>query len=578
MTFGIFDNLIIVLSTAVAVVVLCLRVKIPPILGYLLIGVLVGPHAIGLITDVEVARDLAEFGVVFLMFTIGLEFSLSKMIKLKNLVFGLGSIQVIATTIITTFLGTLLGMSLEQATIVGCIVAMSSTAIVSKQLADQNQLGTVSGQSAISILLFQDLAVIPFFIFIASFANEPTSLQTPILVALGKTLIALAIIFVVGRWLLRPLFREISRTESLELFTLVVLLVTLGAAYLTARLDLSLALGAFVAGMMLGETEFRHQIEATIRPFRDVLLGLFFITIGTLFNVGMFTEVWAWILLLFTALTLGKVILIGVICFVGSRDLVRALRTGLILAQGGEFGFALLNLALSEKLLPGDYGQVVLGALLLSMLVAPILVRFNQEIARALVPKKWSQKKPAAVKEIDTMAKQLTEHVILCGFSRVGQQLAKLLDDEDIPYIAIDFDHQLVLNTQAAGFPVIYGDASLYEILTTCKIRKAKALVVTFEQAQVTPKIIQQVRNHHKKIPVFVRTHDDSELEKLQALGATEVIPATLETSLTLASHLLVTLNVPTERVAKLMNKIRKTRYRLLREVIPGEDNLEPFV
>lgn len=577
MDLSTFDNLIMVLTAAVAVCISCMRFRLPTTIGYLLIGILVGPHALGLLEDVELIRHLAEFGVVFLMFTIGLEFSLSKIIKLKHLVFGLGSLQVVLTTLITTAMGRFVGMTLDQSLTVGCIVAMSSTAIVSKQLTDENQLGTLSGQSAISILLFQDLAVIPAFILLASFSQSYSSIQIPLLVALGKTLLALSVIFAFGRWLLRPLFRIIIATESLELFTLSVLLITLGAAYLTQRLELSLALGAFVAGMMLGETEFRHQIDATIRPFRDVLLGLFFITIGALFNLEIFVVVWPWVLLLLTALTVGKFAIIALLSYGMNRNPSVALRTGLFLAQGGEFGFALLSLAMREKLLPDDYGQVVLSALLLSMILAPLIIRYHKVLVKVLLPSKLRQEAVLASDGLDVIAKTLKDHVILCGFGSGGQQLARLLDDESVPYLGIDLDHHLVMKTQNAGFPVIYGDATLYDLLVACKIRQAKALVINFEVTESAAKIIEQVRSHHRKLPIFVRTADDSDLEKLQKLGATEVVPSTLETSIILASHLLVTLGIPAARITRRMNSIRKNRYRLLREVIPSEEGLEPF-
>lgn len=571
MALNLFDNVIVILLAAVTVVVICKRLDIPAIIGYLLIGILVGPQALGLIDDPANAQLIAEFGVVFLMFTIGLEFSISKMIRMKNMVFGLGGAQVFLTALATTLVGLMIGMTLTEAMVIACIASMSSTAIVSKQLSDQNELSSLPGRKAISILLFQDLAVIPFFIFFSSLSGGLHALNISLMIALGKTVIAFGGIYLVGRWLLRPIFREIAAAESLELFTLSVLLITLGAAWLTHQLELSLAFGAFVAGMMLGETEFRHQIEGTIRPFRDILLGLFFITIGALFDVSHISQTWPWILMLFAALTLFKVLLISLLAFFTHRNVTSAARTGIILAQGGEFGFALLSVAMREQLLPPDYGQVVLGALLFSMLLAPLLIRYNATLADFIVPKRFRSKVPLSGDMTAELVKDLRDHVVICGFRRVGQSVAKILDDEDIPYVGIELDPQLVYNCHAVGCPVIYGDAALYEILATVKIAKAKALVITFDSTSVSSKVIQQVRSHHKNLPIFVRTADDSVLESLQECGATEVIPSTLETSLTLASHLLLAVDVPADRITKVMNKIRKTRYRLLREVIPGE-------
>lgn len=575
MTVGFFDSLILILLAAVIAIVVCRRLRVPPTVAYIFIGMLVGSDALGWIPNVEATHTIAKFGVVFLMFTIGLEFSLTKLITMRRVVFGLGTAQVVLTTVITTFLGHWLGMTLQQALIVGCIVAMSSTAIVSKQLVDQNELGSPHGQNAIAILLFQDLAVIPFFILIGSFSFGAHALNITMLMALGKTVLAIATILGIGYWLLRPLFREIVVSESLELFTLSVLLVTLSAAWLTYKLDLSLALGGFVAGMMLGETEFRHQIEATIRPFRDLLMGLFFITVGMLFEFQHIAVIWPWVLLLLTALTLFKVVLISALTYLMSRNMDVSLRTGLILAQGGEFGFALLTLAMSDKLLPDLYGQVVLGALVFSMALAPLMIRFNDLIVRGLLPARYQSEAELAFLDADVFAKKLKDHVIICGFSRVGQNIAQVLDEEGISYLAIDLDHQRVISCQESGRPVIYGDASLYDMLCACKIRHAKALVVTFDIPLMAEKIVEQVRTHHKHLPIFVRTHDDSEFEMMQKAGATEVIPTSLEISLTMAAHVLLEMGVSGQKVSRMVKKARANKYRMLRPIISEDDFLD---
>jgi len=409
MDLNLFDSLIRILMIAVVVVILCKRLNFPAIIGYIAIGVVVGPHLLGWVPDTEDTYALADFGVVFLMFTIGLEFSLSRMWRMKNLVFGLGGAQVLLTLLVTTIIG------------LACITSLSSTAIVSKQLVDQNELNSPHGNNAISILLFQDLAVIPFFILISSFIQQTDVMHWPMLLSFGKAFLLIMAMLALGRWILRPLFREIAATESLELFTLSVLLVTLVSAWLTHRFGLSLALGSFMAGMMLGETEFRHQIEATIRPFRDLLLGLFFITVGMLFNVRSIVVIWPWVLLLLAALTLLKVFIVSMICRYVENDVPVAVRTGLVMAQGSEFGFALLSLALMGNLLPMLYGQVVLGALLFSMALAPLIIRWNEKIMLLAVPEKYLKKVTMPKKTADIFAKGLEHHVILCGFSRVGQ-------------------------------------------------------------------------------------------------------------------------------------------------------------
>lgn len=570
--FTIFDTLIIVLTVAVMVVVLCKTLKLPPIIGYILVGIVSGRQIMTLLPDTQSIRKISEFGIVFLMFTIGLEFSLRHLIKMRKLVFGLGSAQVVLTGLITALAGHWLSLSWHQAIALGCIVALSSTAIVSKQLNDQNELHTESGHQAISILLFQDLAVIPFFILISSFTGDQQAVGLTLLMSIGKTCVTIFLIIGLGRWLLRPLFREIANVHSQELFTLSVLLVTVTSAWITHQLGLTLASGAFMAGMMLGETEFRHQIEASIKPFRDLLLGLFFITVGMLFNIASLSDIWPWVLMVFLALTGLKVIIITGISRLFGTDWLESIRTGVMVAQGSEFGFALLTLSLGEQLFPPVYGQVILGGLLLSMILAPLFISLNKSIALKLLPKSWVPKQdfvhPSAA---ELFTRNLADHVILCGFGKNGQGVAKLLDDEQVPYIGIDDNLELVNHCQAKGLPVIYGDSSQFALLIACKIFKAKALVITFEEISAIRKILPQVRSHFDKIPIFVRVHDDSYLEEMQSLGATEVIPGSLETSLTLATHVLLTTGVSSKRVLELMRKIRSTRYKMLREVIPSE-------
>ncbi len=389
MTLGTLESLLILLLIAVIITTLFRHLKIPMVLGYLIVGALVGPNGFGFVDNTQNIRDLAEFGVVFLMFTIGLEFSLSMLWELRFSAFIYGGSQVFLTTSATTVVGILLGMTLQQSLVVGGIVAMSSTAIVIKQLSDQLELKTNYGRNAVGILLFQDLAVIPLIVIITSLNMTNGNGTSSILFwALIKGIIAVLIILAAGQWLLRPMFRLISAARSLELFTLSVLLVTLGAAWLTHYLGLSLALGAFLAGIMLGETEYRQQIADEIRPFRDILLGLFFISIGMLLNIHTWGATWYWILLLFAAIVIFKAILITLLGKLFRYPISTALRTGLALSQGGEFGFAILTIALTYNVLPPDYGQVVLGALLLSIGISPLIIHFNAKIAQFILRNK----------------------------------------------------------------------------------------------------------------------------------------------------------------------------------------------
>ncbi len=573
MDHNFLNETLILFASAVAVVVLFLRIKLPPILGYLTLGLLVGPYGFALITDVEHTREFAEFGVVFLLFTIGLEFSLPLLIRMRGAVLGLGGGQVLLSTAVTTVLAMYLGFSLEVSLVLGGVVAMSSTALVVKQLTDQVELHSRHGRNAMGILLFQDIMVIPFLILVASLSS-PAS-DTPVisvLSALGQGLIALVVIFGLGRWVLRPLFRAVARFRSTELFTLTALTVALGSAWITHQLGLSLALGAFIAGMMLGETEFRHQLEAEIRPFRDVLLGLFFVTIGMLLNIGLLPEIWLWVLVFLFGIVAFKLLLITALCRFAGWDAAVSLRTGMVLAHGGEFGFAILALALSANLLPGNSGQIVLATLLISMAFAPLLIKFNGKLVAMILPKATALSPQTIKEQISQTTDKLSEHVIICGYGRVGQNVGNILQDEKINFFAMDLDPVLVQNAIQAKDPVTYGDSANIDLLNAAGLARASALVICLNEVDTSLKIIHSVRNINKDVPILVRTADDTHLTKLQQAGANEIIPETMEASLMLSSHLLMMLKVPVSHVFQKIYKIRKGRYELLRRVFPGEE------
>ena len=571
MDFDVLEIILSVIACSLIVSVIFRRLRLSVILGYLFVGALVGPHALKLVPHTANLNALAEFGIVFLMFTVGLEFSLPKLLSLKKSVFLIGGLQVFFSVMITTLMGILVGMPTLAALVVGSIAAMSSTAIVVKQLNDQLELQSAQGLNAIGILLFQDLAVIPIIILIAGLASSnPESLSIILLWALLKGIFAILLIFVIGRWLLKPVFHLISQTRAIELFTLTVLLVTLTAAWLTHIMGLSFALGAFLAGIMLAETEFRHQIEVEIRPFRDILLGLFFVTIGMLTDITSWFQTWQWILLLLFAIVPGKLLLITGISYFSGKNSSTSLRTGLILAQGGEFGFAILTLALNEKIIPADYGQVILAALLISIALSPLLIRFNKKIAMLLLPKTTILQEKASKKKIAILTKDLNQHIIICGHGRVGQHIARLLNKIEIPYISLDLDSTLVKRAKRAGDTVIFGDAAHPEILKAAGIKNALALVISLSDYKTAKKILKLARQHYSFLPILVRCRDERESRELKELGATEIIAELFETSLTLSNHLLQRINLPADKIAHIIKEVRNSDYNLLLKVFKG--------
>lgn len=578
METSILDGVLILLGCVLVAATLFKRLHLPPVLGYLLVGMVVGPYGLGLImAEIKSTQELAEYGVVFLMFTIGLEFSLPRLVAMKRVVLGLGGLQVLFTTLLIMGLALLAGGRFIGAFVTGGILAMSSTAITMKQLHDQLELNTVYGHNALGVLLFQDIAVIPFLILIPSLSGNSEGIFVPLVWATVKAAGVMLAIFLAGRWVLRPLFREIASTKSLEMFTLAILLVTLGAAWLTERLELSLTLGAFLAGMMLGETEFRHQIEIEIRPFRDLLLGLFFITIGMLINLRGIGSIWPSVLILLSAIVIFKTVLIFCLSRLLGDDSSNAFRTGLVLAQGGEFGFALLAVSQSHSLIRAENEQIILAALVFSLALAPFIIRFNKQICSFFLPKATAMREDVVLSSIEANAKGLKDHVIICGYGRVGQNIARFLENEGYEFIALDMDPEMIESAQLARERVTYGDSTNLNMLKAAGIADAKALAISFHDSPSAFKILHQVHKAYKDLPVLVRTEDDSQLKEFLAAGATEVIPETLEASLMMAFHMLLLLGVPAGRAMRQIKEVRNNRYELLHRAFPSHewDDLE---
>lgn len=548
------------------------RLHLPPILGYLLVGMLAGPHALGWVHHSVTVELLGEVGVVFLLFMIGLEISIPHLMAMRRVVLGLGGAQVAITMAVAAAVAVAAGLSWQAGLIVGGAVAMSSTAIVAKQLTEQLEMQSRHGRIALGILLFQDLAVVPFLVVIPIFAaGADAPLLVPLLWAMGKAIAAFLLMLAFGHWLLRPLFHWVAAARSVELFTLTILLVSLAAAWVTFELGLSLALGAFLAGMMLSETEYRHQIEIEVRPFRDVLLGLFFITVGTNLDLAAVWNNGFWVLLLTLGIVLGKGLLIYGLSRLAGRENGVALRAGTVLAQGGEFGFALFALAMAQGLLGTGESQPILAAVVLSMLLAPILIRHNGHLAQRFCHS-YLTRRADQEQALSQATHALAGHVIICGFGRIGQNLASFLREEGFQYVALDLDPLLIREAWQAGEEVYYGDSGHREILAAAGLSRARALVVTFDDHHLARRIIGAVRHGDANLPVVVRVHNDLHMEELEQAGATEVVPESVEASMMLATHTLERLGVPREEVLILVDKARRDHYQRLRGQFHGQE------
>lgn len=560
---------LLLLAAAVGVVALFRKVGLPPIMGYLLVGTAMGPHALGWVSDTPQTRHLAEFGVVFLMFSIGLEFSLARLYRMKRIVFGLGAAQVMVSMLIATLLARLLGVSWFAGIALGGALAMSSTAILSKLLTERGELDAPHGREVMGVLLFQDIAVVPLLVLIPALMQPVEVMAQALLLAGLKAALLLGLVLFAGQRVLSAWFYRIARTKSSELFMLNVLLVTLGMAWLTEQAGLSLALGAFTAGMLIGETDYRIQVAEDIKPFRDVLLGLFFISIGMRLDLTQLASEWLKVIGLLLALLGLKLAIVGGFSRLLGSLPGTALRSGLWLCAGGEFGFVLLAQSGEAGLLTSLQLQPVLAALVLSLLLAPLVVQFSDRLVFRFVASEWLMR---SMQLTQIAAQSLTseKHAILCGYGRTGQHLARFLEAEGISFMALDPDPERVRAATAAGEAVSWGDGTRKEMLLAAGLARASVVIITFADIATVLRVIHRVRELRPEVPIVSRARNEEDMEKLYAAGAAEVVPEALESSVMLATHALALSGIPMYKVIKRLREMREQHYALLRGFFHG--------
>ena len=561
------------LGATVFTVALARQFRLPSMLAYLVVGIAVGPHGAAFLAESEQVSAFAEFGVVFLMFSIGLEFSLARLKAMRRLVFGFGGGQVLISLLgamaVTIFY---FGQDWRIGFAIGTACAMSSTAIVSKLLAERLELHSLPGRQTMAVLLFQDLAVVPFLIVLPALAKDAGDLANTLSLAAAQAAGVLVLMVFLGQKLIRRWFDAVAQRKSSELFMLNVLLVVVGLSWLTLSFGLSLALGAFIGGMLISETPYRHQVEGDIKPFRDVLLGLFFVTVGMMLDIGYVLRHWPSVLLAVTLLIVAKGAVVFLLTRLLRNTLEVSLRTSVQLAQGGEFGLVLLALASDSKLLPADVFQISVAAILLSMFVAPLLIARASHFGRRLSVGEFAHR-AEVIHDVAVRSMDVADHVILCGFGRTGQSLARFLEREEIPFIALDVDTARIHQAQEAGENVVFGNADRREVLIAAGIKRARAIVVTYGDPSSTEKALQAIRALRPGLPVIVRAQDDSQIERLKSLGASEVVPEVLEGSLMLATQMLTQLGVPVERAMEQVRAVRAGRYASLRAFYRGESD-----
>ncbi|MDR1890432.1 MAG: monovalent cation:proton antiporter-2 (CPA2) family protein [Zoogloeaceae bacterium] len=568
---------LMLLGASVLAVVLFRRVNLPPVLGYLLVGSLIGPHAFNFMRNATDAQSLAEFGVVFLMFSIGLEFSLPRLYAMKRIVFGLGLLQVAITMFVVMGIALACGYSWQLGLAIGGVFAMSSTAVISKLLTERLELDAPHGRDIIGVLLFQDLAVVPLLILLPSLSRPLNEMALEMGIALGKAVLVLSLILFFGQRLMKNWFHFVARARSSEIFALNVILITLFLAYITELAGLSLALGAFVAGMLISETEYKLTVEEDIKPFRDVLMGLFFVTIGMKLDMPILLQNWWAVLLTLAGLLVIKAFVVWMVAKRMGASPGNSVRDALWLCAGGEFGFVLLGEA---GHIPPQVGQVVLSTLVLSMLIAPFIVQYCERLVTRFIGSEWLLKS-MQITQVAARSMATERHAIICGFGRCGRFLGRFLAQEGVAYMAMDLNPERVREAVAEGESVVFADATRRESLMAAGLQRASVIIISMNDPRSAEKILTHVRNSRPELPVVARSADEREFERLSKAGATEVVSESLEASLMLASHALVLMGLPMNRVLRRVRETRSERYQLLRgffysPVEYGETDLQP--
>lgn len=571
------EFVLLMLGTAVIGVLVFRYFKLPSILGYLAVGVVVGPFAMGLVGDAEPLQGLAEFGVVFLMFTVGLEFSFKQLMAMRKIVFGLGFTQVTASVIVAIIISGIMavfipesGLSWQAAFALGGAWALSSTAIVTKMLADRMELETEYGRRVIGILLFQDIAIVILLMIVPSLASDSGNIWMDVGLTLAKVVFALGVMFLIGKQVMNRWLGIVAGTGSQELFMLNLLLMTLGAAWITETIGLSLELGAFVAGMLIAETRYKHEVETDIKSFRDVLLGLYFITIGMMLNLWLVKDRW-WVILIMVACAF--VFQFGVTAvvarFFGASKGI-SIKVALVLSQASEFSFVLVNQAAHFNMIEPWFYQATLASMVVSMLMAPFIILNADKIVSRVSVDEWMDRS-VELTRIASQTMMLRKHIIICGFGKTGQAVARLLAEQDIPYRALDLDPERVRKAELAGEKVSYADSTRREALIAAGIDRASSIIITLDRVDASMRVLHYAKSIAPDVPVIVRCNDESDFDRFREAGADEVVPEILECSLVLASNAMLASGVPMKQILQRVTAARMSRYANLREYFHGE-------
>ena len=547
-------DILINLVAAVIVVPVFNRLHLGSVLGYLFAGAIIGPWGFGFIEEIEQIRHIAEFGVIFLLFIIGIELKPARLWIMRRTVFGLGTAQVLITGLLLTGLAIMLGLGNKTAVIAGFGLALSSTAFGLQILTEKGELGTPYGRSAFGILLLQDLAVVPLLALV-SLLSQDTALLEGIEFAILDAILVIAVVIIIGRFLLTPALHQVATSQNSEVFTAAAVLVVLGTAWLMDKVGLSMALGAFVAGLLLAESHFRHQVIADIQPFRGVLLGLFFMSVGMAINFGLLQDQGLLIAALVVALLTIKSGLLWGICKVGGLSFGNSVRVALLLSQSGEFAFVLFGLATVTGFMASELFHMLSLVVALTMVATPLMAGAAERIDQRLSIKKH----PLDVRHAEVAEDQ--PRVIIAGFGRVGRRVARILERGNISYLGLDNNPEQVASARSKGYDVFYGDASRLDVLKAAGCGQSVMLVITLDNVQATERLVNTARQNHPNIPIYARASDREHCERLNKAGATKTISETLEASLQLGASVLYRTGLSAEDIDGLLQDFREEYY-----------------
>lgn len=566
MELGFLKSLVIVLGVSALVVFLLNRLKIPSIVGFLVAGAIIGPYGIGVLKDVHSIEIMAEIGVVLLLFTIGIEFSIARLIRMKKAVIAGGGIQVLLTITLSAVAAYLLTGNANRSVFFGFLIALSSTAIVLKMLADKGETDSPHGRIMVGILIFQDLCVVPLMLLIPALSGDAINMMDA-LIKMGEAALIITIVLLSARWIVPGLLHQVVRTRSRELFITTIIFLCFGIAFLTSKFGLSFALGAFLAGLTISESEYSHQATSDILPFKDSFIGMFFVSVGMLMDIGYMSDNCLKIAAA-VALIFGLKIITGIISALSIGNPLRtSIHAGLGIAQIGEFSFVLAVAGKASGIITGEFYQIFLSSSVVTMIMTPFVLK-SAPFVSGWITSRHLLKRIASLKRVsegEGFPRRRHGHVIIIGFGLNGKNLAKILKEAEIPYVVLEMNSDTVRDMKKRGEPIYYGDGTSVEILHKIGIHRAKVLMVAISDAAATRRIVQIARHENPSLHIVVRTRYVAEVDDLIKLGANEVIPEEFETSIEIFSRVLHRYNFPRNVIMDMIDKIRSGSYTALR-------------